>query len=180
MPDEYLDAHASDPAKLGWMVGSPPPPDKLLRYEDGSYLKFPQWRWTFSHWREFWPTIAVSRGAGPLCALDISPRTDLDSATFVPIGGTKPMTWAESLVANFTDGIVVLHRGAIVYERYFGVLKPDRPHVAFSVTKSFFGTLAAILVGEGALDPTAKVSRYIPELARSGFGDATVAQVLDM
>src|SRR5262249_24112273 len=121
MADEQLDAYSSDPATLGWMVGSPPPPDKLLRYEDGSFLKFPQRRWTFSHWREFWPTITVSGGAGPTRAFEVSPRTDLDDATFMPINGTKPMTWAESLTANFTDGIVVLHRGAIVYERYFGV-----------------------------------------------------------
>src|SRR5262249_48943031 len=127
-----------------------------------------------------WPTITVSRGAGSTRGFAVSPRTDLDNATFVPINGTKPMTWAESLAANFTDGIVVLHRGTIVYERYFGALTADRPHVAFSVTKSFFGTLGAILVGEGALDPSVKVSRYLPELAQSGFGDATVAQVLDM
>jgi CubicO group peptidase (beta-lactamase class C family) len=100
--------------------------------------------------------------------------------TFVPIGGTSPMTWADSLVANYTDGIVVLRRGRIVYERYFGALTAERPHIAFSVTKSFFGTLAAMLVNEGSLDPAAKVTRYIPELATSGFGDATVAQLLDM
>jgi len=32
----YPDADASDPAKLGWMVGSPPPPDSILRFDDGS------------------------------------------------------------------------------------------------------------------------------------------------
>jgi CubicO group peptidase (beta-lactamase class C family) len=90
------------------------------------------------------------------------------------------MTWAVSLVANFTDGIVVLHRGRIVYERYFGALKGDGHHIAFSVTKSFFGTIAASLVAEGKLDANARVDRYIPELAGSGFGDATVAQLLDM
>ena len=63
------------------------------------------------------------------------------------------MTWTESLAANYTDGIVVLHRGCIVYERYFGALTAERPHVAFSVTKSFFGTIAATLIAEGTLDP---------------------------
>ncbi len=32
------------------------------------------------------------------------------------------MTWPQSLGANYTDGILMLHRGRIVYERYFGVL----------------------------------------------------------
>ena len=173
-------ARATDPIALGWMVGSPPPADKLIRYEDGSFYRFPQWRWSFSHWRELRPTTLVSRGSGLSAQLPLAPRSDLDAVTFVPIGGTTPMTWADSLVANYTDGIIVLHRGRIVYERYFGALTAERSHIAFSVTKSFFGTLASMLIAEGALDRSAKVSRYIPELAQSGFGDATVGQVLDM
>jgi CubicO group peptidase (beta-lactamase class C family) len=173
-------ARASDPVAHGWMVGSPPPPDKLVRYEDGSFYRFPQWRWTFSHWRDLRPTVAISRGSGPTQQLPAAERSDLDAVTLVPMGCTVPMTWADSLVANYTDGIVVLHRGRIVHERYFGALSSDQPHIAFSVTKSFYGTLAAMLVAEGALEPDAPVKKYIPELAGSGFGDATVMQVLDM
>ena len=40
-------ARATDPVTLGWMVGSPPPPDKLIRFEDGSFYRFPQWRWSW-------------------------------------------------------------------------------------------------------------------------------------
>ena len=172
------DPRGTDPVKLGWMVGSPPPADKLIRASD-SY-RFPQWRWSFSHWREFAPTIEVARGLSPVNLLLREDRADLDAVTFVPMGGGAPMTWADSLVANYTDGIVVLHRGRIVYERYFGALKAEGQHVAFSVTKSFFGTIAATLIAEGKLDANAQVDRYIPELKDSGFGDATVAQVLDM
>jgi CubicO group peptidase (beta-lactamase class C family) len=96
------------------------------------------------------------------------------------MGGGKPMTWAASLDANYTDAIVVLHKGRIVYERYLGVMQPHIPHMTMSVTKSFFGTLGAMLVAEGRLDPAALVVRYIPELKDSAFGDATVRQVLDM
>jgi CubicO group peptidase (beta-lactamase class C family) len=177
---EIPDAHASDPNAIGWMTGSPPPADKLIRYEDGSFYRFPQRRWSFSHWRQFWPTVAVSRGAGMVRALEVSLRDDLDAVTFLPLEGEARMTWADSLAANYTDGIVVMHRGRIVYERYFGALTNERPHVAFSVTKSFFGTIAAVLVAEGALDRNSKVADYIPELTNSGFGDATVGQVLDM
>ncbi len=173
-------ARATDPNTLGWMVGSPPPPDKLIRFDDGTFYRFPQWRWSFSHWRELLPTVAVPRGAGPTQQFTSALRSDLDAVTFVPMGGTAPMTWADSLVANYTDGIVVLHRGRIVYERYFGALTAERPHIGFSVTKSFFGTLAAMLVADGVLDAAAPVKKYVPELADSGFGDATVAQILDM
>src|SRR5262249_20296395 len=90
------------------------------------------------------------------------------------------LTWAQSLDEMFTDGIVVLHRGAIVYETWRGALQPHLPHIAFSITKSFTGILAATLAHEGKIDPEALVTRYVPELADSAFGDATVRQVMDM
>jgi CubicO group peptidase (beta-lactamase class C family) len=113
-------------------------------------------------------------------ALPRAERSDIDGVTFLPIGGSAPMTWAASLAANYTDGIVVLHKGRIVYERYFGALKPEGEHIAFSVTKSFVGTLATMLVVEGKIDPAKTVAFYLPELKDSGFGDATVRQVMDM
>ncbi len=105
---------------------------------------------------------------------------DLDAVTFTPIGGATPMTWAAAFDANYTDGIVVLHRGRVVYERYAGALAPERQHIAFSVTKSFVATLAGILIADGTLDDRATVASYVPELQQSGFGDATVRQLLDM
>jgi CubicO group peptidase (beta-lactamase class C family) len=100
--------------------------------------------------------------------------------TFKPIGRDGTMTWAQSLDANYTDGIVILHRGRIVYERYFGALTPERQHLAFSVTKSFVATVAATLIDEGLIDAGRTVASYVPELAKSGFGDATIRQLLDM
>ena len=49
-----------------------------------------------------------------------------------------------------------------------------------SVTKSFVGTVAEILIADGVLDDTKRVSEYVPELEPSAFGSATVRQVMDM
>jgi len=176
----YPDAVASDPATIGWMEGSPPPADKLVRYADMSMYRFPQLRWSFANFRQLVPTRNIWRGEGRPSGLPGSLRDDIDELKFMPLGGGDPMTWEQSLAANYTDAILVLHQGRIVYERYLGVMTPHTPHMAMSVTKSFFGTLGATLVEEGKLDPEAPVSRYIPELERSAFGDATVRQVLDM
>jgi len=173
-------ADQTDPVKLGWMVGSPPPPDKMIRFADGSFYTFPKFRWTFSNSRQLGPTTNVSRGLGAASPLPRAERDDLDAVTFTPLGKTEPMTWAQSLGANYTDGIVVLHRGRIVYERYFGALKESGQHIAQSVTKSFFGTIGQILVAEGKLDENAPVAKYVPELKDSAFGDATIRQLLDM
>ena len=49
-----------------------------------------------------------------------------------------------------------------------------------SVTKTLVGTLAALLAAEGSLDPQRKVADYVPELAESAFGSATVRELMDM
>ncbi len=175
-----LDADASDPAVLGWMVGSPPSKDRTVRFEDGSYFRFPALRWSISNFRQLMPTINVSRGLGSPVALPRAMQANIDAIRFTPIGTTQSMTWQESLAANYTDGIVIMHRGRIVYERYFGVLKENGQHAVMSVTKSVVGTLGAMLVAEGLLDAKRPVSYYVPELAQSAFGNATLRQVLDM
>ncbi|HWH83938.1 MAG TPA: serine hydrolase [Burkholderiaceae bacterium] len=179
-PPEMLDAAASDPVVLGWMQGSPPPPDKQVRFDDGGLYTFPKLRWAYSNMRRLVPTTNVARGDGPVALLPRADRDDIDALPFQPIGRADTMTWRESLGANYTDGIVVLHRGRIVFERYFGALDAQRPHIAWSVTKSFFGTLAAALIDEGVLDPAAPLTAHVPELAGSALGDATLQQVLDM
>ena len=108
---QFADAHATDPAALGWMMGAPPPAGKIVRFSEGTHYKFPQTRWSFSHMRELVPTVAVPRGQGPASALPRAERRELDAVTFTPIGGGAPMTWGAAFDANYTDGIVVLHRG---------------------------------------------------------------------
>jgi hypothetical protein len=174
------DAQASDPRTLGWMEGSPPPADRVIRFSDGSLYRFPQLRWTFSNFRQLVPTSSVSHGRGPVSVLPRAERADIDGVTFRPIGRDEAMTWEQSLGATYTDGIVVLQRGRIVFERYFGVLRPDGQHIVMSVTKSFFGTIGAALVAEGVIDDRAPVVQYVPELKDTAFGDATIRQLLDM
>jgi CubicO group peptidase (beta-lactamase class C family) len=67
-----------------------------------------------------------------------------------------------------------------VQERYFGVMAPHRVHMAMSVTKSYIGTLGAMCVHDGLLDPAQRVPHYLPELAGTAYGDATVRDVMDM
>lgn len=175
-----MDAAASDPVNLGWMQGTPPAPDKIIGLDDGGYRTFPKTRWSYSNWRQYVQSVPLRRGATPVHIFARAELADIDALTFTPIGGTEAISWEDSLAANYTDGIVVLHKGRIVYERYFGVTTPATQHIAFSVTKSFVGTLAASLVAEGKLDPEKPVTYYVPELANSGFAGATVRHVMDM
>lgn len=175
-----LNAENSDPSKLGWMTGFPPLPEKLIMQPESDYFSFPKLRWTVCHIRELLPTTQVSRGIGNPIKLRYAIDDGIDTVRFKPLGGEKLMTWKESLSINYTDGILVIHKGRIVYERYFGCLNEMSKHAAMSMTKSMTGLLAEILKVEGRLDDTAKVSTIIPELANSAFGNATVRQVMDM
>jgi len=178
----YPDSAASDPTTLGLMQGSPPPAAKRVRFQDDRYLEFPEIRWSLSHMRELVPTAAVWRGAGAASDLGVvSPGAEsvIDALAFDDLHGRRH-TWAESLSQTFTDGIIVLHRGVRVYERYFGALQAQRPHACFSITKSYAATLAATLIHERVLDENRPVAYYLPEMAASAYEDATLRQVLDM
>lgn len=175
-----LDATASDPNVLGWMQGFPPPEAKRIRYTDSDYFSFPKLRWTACHFRQLMPTVGVSRGPGAASPLPQRLDVAIDALPFTPLNTHATMTWAQSLQANYTDGIIVLHDGVVVYERYTGCLQPDGEHAAMSVTKSITGLLGEMLVAEGVLDENETVGAIIPELANSAFGDATVKQVLEM
>ncbi len=50
----------------------------------------------------------------------------------------------------------------------------------FSVTKSVAATLTGIVADQGRLDPDGPITDYVPEVAGSAYGDATVRHLLDM
>ncbi len=175
-----LSAEESDPNQLGWMTGFPPPSEKLIMQPESDYFSFPKLRWTVCHIRELIPTKQVSRGIGDPIPLQYAIDKNIDAVRFTPLGGSKPMTWEKSLSANYTDGILIIHEGKVVYERYFGCLEETGKHAAMSMTKSMTGLLAEILVTEGQLDENAQVTSIVPELSSSAFGSATVRQVMDM
>ena len=85
-----LSAEDSDPRKLGWMTGFPPPPEKLIMQPETDYFSFPKLRWTVCHIRELLPTKQVSRGIGSPIPLEYAIDNGIDSVRFMPLGGGDP------------------------------------------------------------------------------------------
>lgn len=135
-------------------------------------------RWAFQHVGNLVTSAQISRGDGPVAVLPRSPR-DLAGVAFTAVDGSKT-TLAQLIDATYTDGIVVLKDGIVQFERYLNGMVPGTKHLLMSVSKSLTGLLAGILEGQGRLDVDAPVPIYVPELAESAYGDATVQQVLDM
>jgi CubicO group peptidase (beta-lactamase class C family) len=178
--DTTLSALESEPANFGWMQGFPPPIERRLSAHDGSFFRFPALRYSVVRMREFMPTTNVSRGSIESIAFSYQIDKHIDSVQFMPWGEDQPMTWSASLLKNYTDGIIVVHRGVVVYEQYFADLDETRLHAVMSVTKSITGTLASVLVADGLIDENKLVKDYVPDLTESAFGDATLRQVMDM
>lgn len=176
----FRSSQDSSADKLGWMQGSPPSADKSIKLADGSFWRFPALRYSVAHMNEFLPTTLVNtRGTEPR-TFEYTLNPAVEATTFTPWGYDKPVPWTTGLLESYTDGIIVLHHGKVIYERYFDGFKDYNRHSLMSVTKSLTGTLALDLVHRGLLDETLPVSHYIPELKDSGFGDARVRDVLNM
>jgi CubicO group peptidase (beta-lactamase class C family) len=176
----FLSSQESSFDQQGWMKGSPPPAEKTLRLADGSFWSFPALRYSVAHMSEFLPTTLVNRRNTASTPLEYAAGAPIESITFTPWGYEKPIPWSVGLLETYTDGILVLHKGKVIYERYLGGFKDYHRHALMSVTKSITGTLALDLVHKGLLDESKPVSYYIPELTDSGFGDAKVRDILNM
>lgn len=159
----------------GVMQGFPPPPDRIVTR--ANQLQPRNLRWSLDHMRMLQPTDAIRRGGGP--ASPLSMGKPLTPPTFKDEDGT-PVDFATWMRRTHTTALVVLHKGRIVFEGYAAGVDPAGPHTIQSITKSFIGLAAAMLIDEGKIDPDAPLARYVPELASSAWADATIQQTLDM
>lgn len=163
-------------AELGLMRGFPPAADKIVTHEQQLYA--PYNRWSFQNELKLNRTADVWRGSGPVAPFEDDPH-DLDQITYHNRLGTR-FTFADMIEQSYTDGIAVVHRGKLIYERYLNGMQPHTLHAWASCSKSMTGTLAAMLAHEGVFDLDALITAYLPELEGSGFADATVRQIMDM
>lgn len=158
------------------MTGFPVSSENRLPIEDWDR---PPWnRWAFQHVREFLPTAEVWRGSGEVWQLPQQP-VDLDDLHFRDHAGAK-MSLAAFLESQYTDGLLVIHRGKIAHEGYYNEMQPRSLHLSQSVAKSVTACVTGILVERGLLDPQAKITEYLPELDATAYRGATLRDLLNM
>ncbi len=162
-------------SEAGLMKGFPPSQDRQVKLEN--WFKAPYNRWSYQHMRELVPTRSIETGS-TVAPLNSRP-VDL-SGLNISFPDGREVNLESWLEAAYTDGLVVLQGGEVVFERYYNSQLPSTQHMMFSVTKSFTGTMMLMLMEQGRVNANATVASYIPELAKSAFGDATVQQMLDM
>jgi CubicO group peptidase (beta-lactamase class C family) len=80
-------------------------------------------------------------------SLSTGPAADeLDALAFTLVGADADRKGPR------TDGVLVVHEGRIVYERYARGWQAEHPHLTWSVSKSMMSAMVGVAVGEGWLD----------------------------
>jgi CubicO group peptidase (beta-lactamase class C family) len=137
----------------------------------------PYMKWAFQHVREIVPSADIPNAPDDVWKLASAPQ---DLASFRFEHGGKPYGLENFIDATDTDGLVILHRGKVILERYGNGMTANTPHILMSVSKSLTAIVAGILVAQSKLDPEQKIVSIIPELKNSVYANATLRHVLDM
>jgi len=141
-----------------------------------NWRESPYSRWAFQNIRELIPSanIAASNKTQP------HPQALKETPDLSDLQGFENTILDSYLADTYTDSLLVLHRGNIVWQWQAEHCDCSRPHIVFSVSKSITAMLAGILVGQGAVELGKPISHYLPETAGSAYADCTLRQLLDM
>jgi CubicO group peptidase (beta-lactamase class C family) len=144
----------------------------------GSYLFWsrPEQWIGYRNIEKIFPTHVVKRGA------KVHPLPKAKSELKVSYD-YKGETWTPDSYMDKADaaGLLVIHHGQIVLERYAHGYGPEQRWTSFSVGKSFSSTMLGAAVRDGqikSLDD--KVTDYLPALKGSAYEGVTIKNVLNM
>jgi CubicO group peptidase (beta-lactamase class C family) len=135
-------------------------------------------RWFMRRVREIERTADVSLRHGEVVQWD-EELVGLDDR-LLHTSADDGVSWRRFLLETSTDGILVLRNGRLAYAWCADDFAVDTPHLCHSITKSLASCVAGRLVARDLMDPDDRIVHYVPELARSAYGDATVRDLLDM
>jgi CubicO group peptidase (beta-lactamase class C family) len=158
------------------MAGFPPAPEGQVTL--ANWRQSPFNHWAFHHVREIIPSADIPNDPRAVSTLKSAPQDFGDLPVAAADGTSVP--FRQFLADTDTDGIVILHKGAVVLEHYANGMTERSPHILMSVSKSMLGLVAGILSGARILDVDRPVTDYIPEVARTAYAGATVRHLLDM
>lgn len=113
--------------------------------------------------------------------LPLQDRPQTIPDTLMITSSEREETLSTFLQTSRTTSLLVLHKGQIVKEYYGETGAADRPHISFSVAKSFVSALFGIAVDKGFVKSIEEtVTDYVPELSDSGYNGVRIKDVLQM
>jgi CubicO group peptidase (beta-lactamase class C family) len=127
---------------------------------------------------EFLPT-AVAAPADSVKELTVAEDARVGKVTFTPKEGEMSLDDYVAHPNHRVQGLLIAHRGKIVYEAYPG-MNPDDHHIWMSAGKTTVGLIFALLEAEGKVDVQEQVVDYAPELKGTNWDGITVLNALNM
>lgn len=162
-------------ARTSLMSGFPASPEAQVTLANWFYRPYNEW--AFRNVRQVVPTAEIRRSSRPSkLAFLLRSFSDVE---LEGLDGNRT-TLRNAVRELDVDGILVMHRGVVVWELYEHGFAPQMQHILFSVTKSFAGTLVGILADIGKIDPDEPIVKYLPEASKSAYGSARIRHLLDM
>ena len=87
----------------------------------------------------------------------------------------------EGLEHFHTDGLIILHDGKMLFEKYWNGNTKDSKHIAFSVSKSYLSALFGIAIEEGLIKSIDdNVAIYLDDFEGTGYEDVKIKNLLQM
>lgn len=132
---------------------------------------------TFRNIERLFPTRVVRRG-GAVSALPLS-KTPLQEFSY-DVDGQRVDLY-DVISMNRVAGMLILHRGEIVFENYQLGNDQHSRWMSMSVAKSVTAMLIGAAIKDGAITSIDdQIVRYLPVLKGSGYDGVTVRQLLQM
>ncbi len=136
-------------------------------------------RFYFLHFSELEKHSRILRSDTPK-TLEETPREDIKNFLTpmnLKTGGGLPLT--EYIQQAEVDGLIIVHKGQIVFEGYPRMLPTDF-HVNYSVTKIYVSTSIAILENRGLIDTSQPIDTYLQDLKDSDWEGIPIVDILAM
>ena len=131
---------------------------------------------SFSHLDEILPHYTLNKAQSPLPLAKAAAEVKLGYRF-----ENQAWTLEDFLAHQRVTGLLVIKDGAVLFERYQYDRKPADRFISHSMAKSIVSLGVGMAVAEGkiaSLDDL--VSKYVPKLAGSAYGETTIRNVLRM
>jgi len=133
-------------------------------------------KYSFRYMSEFFP-IGIINKPSQAYQFRSTPNKAIENINITTKKGTS--TFEDNLKRLHIASFIIVHKGNIVYEKYFSML-PEDQHTLQSVSKVITSTLITNLINEGKIDINEPIEKYITDLKGSDWQGISVRNILNM
>ncbi len=133
----------------------------------------------FSHMENYIPTVLIEKGNTKTRKLPENISKTIGQEVLTSAFFEKETSLDQICDEKQVNGVIVLHKGQVVYERY-PEMEPSDKHFLGSVSKTFLGTVIAHLADEGKLTEQDPIGKYIIEFKGKPLENVTIENLLRM